>query len=663
MPTLVIDIETYSPVPLGGKEDCGVHQYAAHPEFEILMIAYAVDNGPVEIIDCKTADDWEKFVHIKNLIRADSYTKIAYNAAFEMTCLAAAGFSINPGQWECTMVRSAMCGLPLGLDQVAKVLKLEQQKDAAGKALIKYFAMPCKPTKANGMRTRNLPEHAPEKWEDFKKYCIQDVETERAIRNKLAFYNISDYEHKLWLLDQEINNRGVPADKQLIENAIAISAQHTEYLVQQAKDLTGLDNPNSVAQLKTWLEEATGEEVTTLNKAKIKDMLKDTPEGTVKEALELRKEMGKSSVKKYGAMLNRLGADHRIRGIHQYYGANRTGRWAGRGVQPQNMPKNFLSDLDYAREMVLAQDYEGLQLFFGDVPDTLSQLLRTAFKARDGYRLIVSDFSAIEARVLAWMAGEKWRLEVFKTHGMIYEASASMMFKVPIDEIAYFDQDGNKVKGPKIKLRSLGKVAELALGYQGGVNAVTTMDIDKAIPEEEKQGLVDSWRKANPNVVAFWWACQRAAIEAVKTGQVVSLKPGFRFAMHKNVLKVELPSKRQLIYQQPGLEKGAYGDIFTYWGLNQTTKKWEKMQMYGGKWAENFCQAVARDCLAEGLFRLDRAGYPIIMHVHDEVVMEAPEGFGSAEEVARIMAEPISWAPGLPLGADSYETKYYRKDD
>ncbi len=669
MKTLSIDIETYSSEDL---TKTGVYKYAEAEDFEILLFAYAYDDGPVEIIDLASGETFPPDVY-SDLINP-TVLKTAFNANFEITCLREAlkkiaspmlkgpaperGWdwkisTLPADQWECTMVKSAMLGLPMSLDGVAKALNLEQQKMAAGRALIRYFSMPCKPTKSNGMRTRNLPHHDPDKWALFKEYCKQDVETERAIRNKEKWFTIPQKERELWLLDQRIIGTGVLIDRRMVENAIRMDDDHKEILTAEATELTGLDNPNSPAQLKEWLTEQTGEEVTSLTKTAIPELLDASDSEEVTRVLELRQEMSKTSTKKYQAMLDAVCADGRVRGLLQFYGASRTGRWSGRNVQIQNLPQNHLPDLDLARETVIEGDRELVEMLYGNVPDTLSQLIRTAFVAPEGHRFIVADFSAIEARVTAWLAGEKWRLDVFASHGKIYEASASQMFKVPLDSID---------KGSP--LRQKGKIAELALGYQGGVGALKTMGGERmGLSEPEMQEIVDSWRLANPNIVRLWYDIQEAAMAVIgNIGRTVEVR-GCRFKWDKGLMWITLPSGRSLCYATPGIGRNRFGgDSITYWGINQTTRKWEKQETYGGKLVENLSQAIARDCLAHSMLRLDEEGFKIVMHVHDEVVIEEPYDGKTMDEACRIMGEPISWAPGLLLRADGYETEYYKKD-
>ena len=654
---LNIDIETYSSIDL---KTAGVYNYVNAPDFTILMIAVSYNDGDVMILDSSDLEDLVSFRTLLLSLENPEILKTAFNANFERTCLAKFfGIELPADQWECTMVKAAMMGLPMSLEQVAKVLKLDQQKDSLGKTYIRYFSLPCKPTKANGMRTRNLPEHAPEKWEAFKQYCIQDVKTEKAIRERLNWYKIPAGEKELWTLDQRINDYGVRIDRAFVKAAIAIDEVHRKMLTEKAVRLTGLQNPNSAAQLKQWLSASTGEEISSLKKADIPELLKATDCGITKQVLEIRQEMSKTSVKKYDAMLNCVCPDERVRGLLQLYGANRTGRWAGRLVQVQNLPQNHLEDLDVARQVVKMHDAATVAMLFDSVPDTLTQLIRTAFVAPEGYRFIVADFSAIEARVIAWLANERWRMGVFRSHGKIYEASAAQMFKVPIESIT---------KGSA--LRQKGKVSELALGYQGGPNALINMGALKmGIPEEELPKLVKMWRNANPAIVQLWTDVEYCAIAAVETGAKISTKlknkrtPEILFYTNNDCLFVKLPSGRELVYLQPRLEEGKYGKYaLTYMGMNQTTKTWGKQDTYGGKLVENIVQAIARDCLAVAMLRLDRAGYTIVMSVHDEVVLEVENNTGSLKEVNEIMSTPIAWATGLPLTADSYETNYYKKD-
>jgi DNA polymerase bacteriophage-type len=654
MQTLGIDIETYSSTDLTKS---GVYKYVEAKDFEILLFAYSVDEGPVQIVDLAQGEHLPETILIA--LTSPYVLKTAHNANFERVCIRKHFKTHLPiDQWECTMAKSTMLGLPLSLDAVGKILKLQAQKDAAGKQLIKYFSLPCKPTKVNGQRTRNLPQHNPEKWEQFKAYCVKDVEVEQAVRGKIAFFEATKTEKVLWQIDQKINDAGILVDPRLVHNAIKLDYLHQQELTEEAKRITGLNNPNSVAQLKSWLLD-NGINAPSLNKASIAESIDDIEDPSVRRLLELRQEMSKTSVKKYLAMTKAVCPDNRIRGLLQYYGANRTGRWAGRLVQVQNLPKNTeelfgnkMVDLDLARTLVLDADHDALKFLFDSVPDTLSQLIRTAFVASPGHRFIVADFSAIEARVIAWLAGEKWRLDVFNTHGKIYEASAAQMFKVPIETIT---------KGSP--LRQKGKVAELALGYQGGPNALLKMGALKmGLVEEELPKLVAMWRQANRKITAYWETVEDAAINAMTDGST-SISHDIRFIKEKGILFIELPSKRRLSYLRPQLRPNKFGgQSLFYEGMDQTTKQWGLQQTYGGKLVENIVQAVARDVLADAMLRLHRIGYKIVMHVHDEIVSEMPEGKGSTQEVDRIMGTPIPWAKGLPLKAESYETLYYKKD-
>ncbi|ABO49725.1 DNA-directed DNA polymerase [Desulforamulus reducens MI-1] len=650
MTILGIDIETYSRVDLTKS---GVYAYAEAEDFEILLFGYAFDDEPVQLIDLASGEQLPD--NVLNALTDPEIIKTAFNANFERTCIAKHfNRPMPPEQWRCTHVHALTLGLPGHLGDVAKVLGLKQQKDTAGKALIRYFSMPCKPTKVNGQRTRNLPEHDPDRWAKFKSYCKQDVAVERDIRKTLERFPVIEAEHKLWCLDQRINDGGVLVDSQLVTNAIACDTQYQDKLMAKAAKLTGLDNPKSVSQLKQWLLKTDGLEVESLNKESVPELLKQTESSTVKQMLELRQEMAKTSVKKYLAMERAKGKDGRVRGLLQFYGANRTGRWAGRLVQVQNLPRNSIKDLDQARQLLKAGDYEMLELLFESVPTVLSQLIRTAFVPKEGHRFIVADFSAIEARVIAWLADEKWRMDVFRTHGKIYEASASAMFHVPIEEIT----KGNP-------LRQKGKVSELALGYQGGPGALIAMGaLKEGLTEEELPGLVKLWRQSSPNIVKFWYDTEAAAIKAVKEKTTVELHHGIHFIYESGILFIRLPSGRRLAYIKPRIQNNPRLDkpALTYEGQEQGTKQWGRLYTYGGKLVENIVQAVARDCLAEALLRLDVAGYKTVMHVHDESVMEMPHGVGSLEDACRIMEQPIPWAPGLPMRADGFESNYYKKD-
>lgn len=647
MHEMSIDIETYSSVDLVKS---GVYAYVQAPDFQILLFAYAFDDEPVRIVDLtsETLSEGVLQALIDPLI-----IKTAYNANFERTCLQQyLGCVLPIEQWRCSAVAASELGLPQYLAGVAEALGLEEQKDSRGKLLINYFSKPCKPTGANGGRTRNLPEHDPDKWQTFKDYCVQDVEVERAIKRKLARFPMTDNEQKLWEYDQRINDRGVRVDRQVVQNAIAFDEAYSAECRLLAYEITGLDNVNSLIQLKGWIKEQTGNEVESLSKDALADLLDTTESEDVKEVLRLRSEMSKTSTAKYEAMARSVCPDGRIRGLLQFYGANRTGRWAGRLVQVQNLPQNHLKDLEYAREIVTSGDYELFKLLFGNPPQVLSELIRTAFIPSDGRRFIVSDFSAIEARVVAYLADEQWRLDVFAHGGDIYCASASQMFKVPVVK--------NGVNG---HLRQKGKIAELALGYGGSVGALTSMGALKmGLSEDELPPLVESWRAANPRIIAFWKAVEKAALDAVRD-KPSTLPHGLSFIKQSGILFIGLPSGRRLAYVKPKIGTNRFGgQSLTYMGMNQTKKTWERLETFGGKLVENIVQAFARDCLAESIIRLEDAGFEVNFHVHDEVVLDVEIGKSSAEEVAEIMGQPIDWAPGLPLKADAYETSFYRKD-
>lgn len=646
MTTLSIDIETYSSVNL---LDSGVYPYVEAEDFEILLFAYSFDDDPVTCIDLTF--DGELPEQILNALTDPSIIKTAYNANFERTCIAKHfGIDTDPSQWHCTQVHSLMLGLPGNLENVAKSLKLDAQKDSAGKALIRYFSVPCRPTKTNGGRTRNLPEHDPDRWNDFIEYCRQDVVVEQEIREKLLKHPIPTFEHRLWQLDQEIVSRGVRVDTELVSSAINFDQSYTKRLRAEAKELTGLDNPNSVTQLKDWLTEMTGSKVTSLTKETVPELIAQAKDDSVKRVLELRQEMSKTSVKKYQAMNVVKCSDDRIRGLLQFYGANRTGRWAGRLVQVQNLPRNYLKDLGLARQLLIDGDYEMLELLFDSVPDVLSQLIRTALVPSEGSRFIVSDFSAIEARVVAWLAREQWVVDVFNGHGKIYEATAASMYGVPIESI---DRGS--------ELREKGKVAVLACGYAGGVGALISMGaLRSGLAEDELQGIVDAWRAANPNIVKLWYAVERAALTAVREKRKVKLDK-LEFSFESGMLFIKLPSGRRLAYVRPQIRPGKFGkDALSYEAYE--SGQWGRTETFGGKLVENIVQAIARDCLAEALLRVDAAGYKTVFHVHDEIVCDMPVGEGSVEELSEIMSQPIDWAPGLPLAADGFECDYYMKD-
>lgn len=665
-----VDIETYSSVDI---KTAGAYAYAEAPDFEILLIAYKIDGGPVEVIDLtrhRNADTWKKPEYrLENLRYMDSVladaledpgcVKTAYNANFERTCLAAYfKASMPPEQWRCTAVHAATLGLPGTLGAAGEALGLpeDKQKDKAGKSLIQYFCRPCKPTKANGGRTRNLPEHAPEKWAQFVEYNRQDVVTENAIREKLSIYPIPEDEQRLWELDQRMNDQGVRLDMPFVEKILDFDRGYQERLLEEARRITGLDNPNSLAQLKRWLADRYGMEIKSITKDAIPGImgeLKKKPDAKpALRMLEIRQELGKTSTKKYAAMKNAVCRDGCLRGILQFYGANRTGRWAGRIVQVHNLPQNKIPDIDYARELVSEGDFESLEMLFEGVPFVFSQLIRTAFIPSPGCRFCVADFSAIEARVIAWLAGEEWRLEVFRTHGKIYEASASQMFHVPIENIK---------KGSK--LRQQGKVAELALGYGGAFGAIKAMDKAGSIPDNEIPMLVANWRRASPNICRFWREAEAAAKMAIRERRTVKLKNGIAFSYINRILFIRLLSGRKLAYFDAKIEETAEGESITYAGVEQKTKRWGRLETWGGKLVENIVQATARDCLAETMMRVSGMGYKIVMHVHDEIIVDAPrKDIHALDNIIRVMAQEIPWAPGLPLKGDGYETDFYKKD-
>lgn len=665
MDILSIDLETYCDLDI---KDVGAYKYCRHPSFEILLFAYAFNDEPVEIIDFTTEKypksmkdiiDWRGLLPEKvvDALENPNILKTAFNANFERNAVLAYGFDNSPEEWDCTMIKAMRLGLPSSLDMVGKALRFpeDKQKMKEGKALIQYFCKPCKPTKSNGGRTRNLPEHAPDKWETFKEYCKQDVEVERDIRNKLSRYSVPTKEKELWNLDQEINDRGINLDLDMINQAIECDEQYSKKLMQEAKELTGLSNPNSLAQLKKWIGEKVGYAVGSITKDTIPTLIQDAEHHghiEVKRILELRQLMGKTSTKKYQTMINMRCDDGRVRGLLQFYGANRTGRWAGRGVQVQNLPQNHLEDLDDARNLLKAGKYDDIEFLFDSIPDTLSQLIRTAFIPTEGNRFIVADFSAIEARVIAYIAGEEWRLEVFKQGGDIYCASASKMFGVPVVK-----------HGINGHLRAKGKIAELALGYGGAGGAIRAFDKACSIPDEELPKIVSDWRKASPHITKLWWDVDKAAKKAIHERTTVTLHHGIKFIYDPGVLFIELPSGRRLSYIRPKIEPGPYDkDIITYEGMQQTSRQWTRLETYGPKLVENIVQAFARDCLAETMFNVKEAGFNIVMHVHDELILDVPKGESSVEEVCELFSKPISWAPGIPLTADGYECDYYQKD-
>ena len=641
---LSIDLESFSDIDL---IKCGVYAYADSPAFEILLFAWSFDGGETQIIDLAQGEKLP--AEVEDAIFDVSVTKTAYNANFERTCLSKYfGRYIPPESWHCSAVQAAMLALPRSLEDVGRVLGLDEQKMKEGKELIRYFCVPCKPTKANGGRTRNLPCHAPEKWELFKTYCKRDVDVEKSIRRKLHNFPIPESEMELYRLDQRINDRGVLVDMGLVEQAIACERLHKEVVTKRAYELTGLENPNSVAQLKGWLGDM-GMEAESLSKKAVADMIAET-DGEVEELLRLRLLMAKTSVKKYEAMERSVCSDGRVHGLLQFYGANRTGRFAGRLVQIQNLPQNHLPDLELARELVKQRRFEDIELLYDSTPNVLSELIRTAFIPKPGCRFVVADFSAIEARVLAWLSGEQWRLDVFTSHGKIYEASASSMFHVPMEEITKTSP-----------LRQKGKLAELGLGFGGAAGALISMGaLDMGLTEDELPPLVAAWRKANPHITQFWWDVDAAAVKAVtekqktKVGRII-------FEYKSGILFITLPSGRKLSYVKPRMAVNKFGrDGLTYEGISEN-KKWSRIETYGPKLVENIVQGTARDLLAEAMLRVEKKGYPIVMHCHDEIIAEVPEGSGSVDEMCEIMAIQPKWAEGLPLRADGYQCSFYQK--
>ena len=646
MPDLMgIDVETYSSAPL---PKCGVYRYCDAPDFEILLFSYAFDDEPVQTIDLASGETLPK--EAISALEDPDIIKVAYNAQFERVCLSRyLGHWLDPHQWRCTMVMAAYLTLPGRLADAAVALGTTEKKMEEGKDLIRYFSVPCKPTKTNGGRTRNLPADAPEKWAVYRQYNAQDVEVERAIRKALEKYPLPEQEWELYALDQQINDRGVRVDKKLVKNAIAVDAVFAQAACQRAKELTGLENPGSVNQLKAWLADQ-DIPMESLARKIVQEKAAQT-DGIVAELLNLRLELSKTSVKKYEAMARCVCRDGRVHGLLQFYGANRTGRWAGRLVQAQNLPQNHLPDLDLAREIVKTGDEELLDTLFASVPGTLSELIRTAFIPKDGCRFLVADFSAIEARVLAWLANEEWVLEEFRGKGKIYEATASRMFHIPQESI---------VKGnPNYEYRQKGKQATLSCGYGGGVGALKAMGAK--MPEEEMQPLVDAWRAANPNIVAFWSALDRAARTVIrrKTSACIG-KVALYWRDDKMFMR--LPSGRNLCYQSPHFTENRFGsDAIGYYAPNAAGQM-VVQETFGGKLAENATQAIARDILAHALLTLEKNGYPVVFHVHDEAVIEMSNGQGSLGEACRLMAIAPDWAEDLPLRADGYECPYYRKD-
>lgn len=652
MRTLAIDLETYS----SNDIKYSVYKYVEAPDFEILLFAYAFDDDPVRVVDLAQGetlpDDVKAALYDKDVI------KTAFNANFEINCLRKYFPDLPEEQWECDRILSLYNSYPPHLAAVAKAMHFDEdrQKDTRGKALIRYFCLPCKPTKANGGRTRNYPKDAPDKWEIFKEYNRQDVVVERAIRDKLVNLRPPDFEHENWLIDQTINRNGIMVNRTLVDNAIRLSGEYREKLLARAMEITGLDNPNSPLQVKGWLEERLGCAVDSLSKAAVADMLAEDIPGDVREMLSIRQKISKSSIKKYDAMRMAACQDSRIRGMFQFYGAARTGRFAGRIVQLQNLPRNSMPDLDLARNMVLDGDLEALEMCYDDVQDVLSQLIRTALEAPPGKRFIVADFSAIEARVIAWLAGEEWEMKAFAEGKDIYCATASAMFGVPVVK-----------HGVNGELRQKGKVAVLACGYGGGIGALKAMGADKmGLTDDELQTVVRKWREASPHIVKLWADVENAAMNAVSGIPTTIKQKNLHFHVEDDALYIELPSGRHLVYLHPHLGKNRFGsDAILYTGLGgskTTAGRWGTLETYGGKLSENLVQAIARDCLCAAMKRLTDAGYKICAHIHDEVILEMPEGKGSLDGAVRIMCQNEPWNEGLVMNADGFEARYYQKD-
>jgi len=659
---LSIDLETFSSVPIA---KAGAQKYISSPDFEILLFAYSLDGAPVEVVDMARGEHIPPW--LVTALTSPAYIKHAYNAPFEWGCLSKFIGYLPPEQWRCTMFHGLYCGYTAGLDATGRALGLAEDKRKlnTGKALIRYFCVPCAPSKANGGRTRNLPQHDPQKWELFKEYNRQDVVTEMEIERRLSAFPVPDFVQKQWETDLLINARGVAVDMDFVHGALYLGNTVRASLMKEAAEVSKLDNPNSVAQLTGWLQEEMGEELSDLRKDTVARLLgKEDNSPQVKRMLEIRQELGKTSTKKYDAIEAAVCPDGRVRGLLQFYGANRTGRWAGRLVQVQNLPRTYTEPLPLARELVKQKNLDALRLIYGSVLDTLSQLIRTAFIAPEGHVLIDADFSAIEARVISWLAGEQWRLEVFRTHGKIYEASASQMFGVPIELI----KKGN----PEYSLRQKGKVAELALGYQGSTGALINMGaLDMGIPEADLPDIVTRWRDANSRIRDLWYTMDNAAVQVIANGGSVGvrnllLSREFDYNQGTDVFTILLPSGRKLYYVSPSLGQNQWGNpSITYMGMDQKTKRWKTIETYGGKLVENCVQAIARDALAGAIERLEAAGLPVVFHVHDEVIIDVSpfaEPDAMLEKVVNIMREPVSWAPDLPLNADGWVGNFFRKD-
>lgn len=668
---LSIDLETYSTVSIGAA---GSYRYILDPSFEILLFAYSLDGMPVEVIDVASGQVIPLW--LKNALKNPLYIKHAYNAAFEWFALSKYLGWLPPDQWRDTMLHALYCGYPASLDAAGRAMGLPEDKKklTTGKALIRYFCVPCKPSNANGNRTRNLPRHDPAKWALFKEYNGQDVVTEMEIDRRLSAFPVPAFVQKQWETDLTMNARGVAADMEMVSGALVIGATVKSQLMAEARQLSGLDNPNSIKQLARWLTEATDSdaEITSVTKETVATMLKQPQPANVQRMLEIRQELGKTSTKKYDALETCIADDGRVRGLLQFYGANRTGRWAGRLVQVQNLPRTYTHPLPPARQLVKDRNIDGLRLMYGSINDTLSQLIRTAFVATPGNVLIDADFSAIEARVISWLAGQEWRLEVFRTHGKIYEASASQMFHVPIEKI----KKGN----PEYALRQRGKVAELALGYQGGVSAMRRMDTGHNLDDlsdDEVKGIVDRWRETNSMIRDLWNIVDSAAVTVITNGgaqtirsettdAVITLACELDVITGTRYMTILLPSGRKLYYPSPEIGVNRRGNpSVSYMGQNQTTKRWERVETYGGKLVENIVQAIARDCLAIAIENLEAQGLHVVFHIHDEVVIDTPawaDNDTMLDTVTKIMTKPIPWAQALPLNADGWVDKFFKKD-
>lgn len=668
---LSIDLETYSTVSIGAA---GSYRYILDPSFEILLFAYSLDGMPVEVIDVASGQVIPLW--LKNALKNPLYIKHAYNAAFEWFALSKYLGWLPPDQWRDTMLHALYCGYPASLDAAGRAMGLPEDKKklTTGKALIRYFCVPCKPSNANGNRIRNLPKHDPAKWKLFKEYNGQDVVTEMEIDRRLSAFPVPAFVQKQWETDLTMNARGVAADMEMVSGALVIGATVKSQLMAEARQLSGLDNPNSIKQLARWLTEATDSdaEITSVTKETVATMLKQPQPANVQRMLEIRQELGKTSTKKYDALETCIADDGRVRGLLQFYGANRTGRWAGRLVQVQNLPRTYTHPLPPARQLVKDRNIDGLRLMYGSINDTLSQLIRTAFVATPGNVLIDADFSAIEARVISWLAGQEWRLEVFRTHGKIYEASASQMFHVPIEKI----KKGN----PEYALRQRGKVAELALGYQGGVSAMRRMDTGHNLDDlsdDEVKGIVDRWRETNSMIRDLWNIVDSAAVTVITNGgaqtirsettdAVITLACELDVITGARYMTILLPSGRKLYYPSPEIGVNRWGNpSVSYMGQNQTTKRWERVETYGGKLVENIVQAIARDCLAIAIENLEAQGLHVVFHIHDEVVIDTPawaDNDTMLDTVTKIMTKPIPWAQALPLNADGWVDKFFKKD-